>query len=89
MGRALDKDSSWMTQANCRGVDPAPFFPAQGQSTREAKAVCRACVVREQCLEFALTDPFEKFGIWGGTSERQRRRLRVRRAVMNEMEEAS
>ena len=50
-----------------------------GASTREAKEVCRGCVVREECLEFALQNG-EKFGIWGGLSERERRRIRRQRA---------
>ena len=49
-------------------------------STREAKEVCRGCVVREDCLEYALANG-EKFGIWGGMSERERRRLRRARAL--------
>ena len=71
---------SWQVQANCLGVDPDLFFPERGASTREAKAVCRACVVRENCLEYALVNG-EKFGIWGGLSERERRRLRRQRAL--------
>ena len=73
-------DRSWQTQANCLGVDPDLFFPERGASTREAKAVCRACVVRQDCLEYALVNG-EKFGIWGGLSERERRRLRRQRAL--------
>jgi WhiB family redox-sensing transcriptional regulator len=71
---------TWQRQANCMGVDPDLFFPERGASTREAKEVCRGCVVQEDCLEFALTNS-EKFGIWGGLSERERRRIRRRRAV--------
>lgn len=55
----------WQERANCLGVDPDLFFPERGASTREAKEVCRGCVVREDCLEFALANG-EKFGIWGG-----------------------
>ena len=73
-------DRSWQAQANCMGVDPDLFFPERGASTREAKEVCRGCVVREDCLEFALANG-EKFGIWGGMSERERRRLRRARAL--------
>ncbi len=69
------QDRSWQARANCMGVDPDLFFPERGASTREAKEVCRGCVVREDCLEFALANG-EKFGIWGGMSERERRRLR-------------
>jgi WhiB family redox-sensing transcriptional regulator len=70
----------WQDFANCLGVDPDLFFPERGASTREAKEVCRGCVVREDCLEYAL-DNGEKFGIWGGMSERERRRLRRQRAL--------
>ena len=70
----------WQSRANCMGVDPDLFFPERGASTREAKEVCRGCVVQDDCLEYALTNG-EKFGIWGGLSERERRRLRRGRAV--------
>ena len=73
-------DRSWQDQANCLGVDPDLFFPERGASTREAKEVCRGCVVRLECLEYALQNG-EKFGIWGGMSERERRRIRRRRAM--------
>ena len=76
---ALSADRAWQDQANCLGVDPDLFFPERGASTREAKEVCRGCVVRNDCLEDAL-DNGEKFGIWGGLSERERRRLRRQRA---------
>ncbi len=68
-------DKSWQAYANCLGVDPDLFFPERGASTREAKAVCEGCVVREECLEYALSNG-EKFGIWGGMSERERRKIR-------------
>jgi len=68
-------DRQWQDQANCLGVDPDLFFPERGASTREAKEVCRGCVVKQDCLDFALTNG-EKFGIWGGLSERERRKLR-------------
>ena len=74
------EERSWHDQANCLGVDPDLFFPERGASTREAKEVCRGCVVREDCLEYALSNG-EKFGIWGGMSERERRRLRRARAL--------
>ena len=79
--RLLDRvDRGWQSRANCLGVDPELFFPERGTSTREAKEVCRGCVAREDCLEYAL-DNGEKFGIWGGMSERERRRLRRARAI--------
>ncbi len=70
----------WQRQANCMGVEPDLFFPERGASTREAKEVCRGCVVQEDCLEYALANG-EKFGIWGGLSERERRRIRRRRSL--------
>ncbi len=75
-----DEDRGWQAKANCMGVDPDLFFPERGASTREAKEVCRGCVVRDNCLEYALENG-EKFGIWGGMSERERRRLRRARAI--------
>lgn len=72
-------DMSWYDLGDCQGVDPDLFFPERGASTEEAKAVCAGCAVREQCLEFALTTGV-KFGIWGGLSERERRRIRRERA---------
>lgn len=77
---AHSEERSWQRRANCMGVDPDLFFPERGASTREAKEVCRGCVVREECLEYALTNS-EKFGIWGGLSERERRRIRRARAL--------
>jgi WhiB family redox-sensing transcriptional regulator len=73
-------DRSWQARANCMGVDPELFFPERGASTREAKEVCRGCVVREDCLEYAIANG-EKFGIWGGMSERERRRVRRARVL--------
>jgi len=83
----LEAEESWQLYANCLGVDPDLFFPERGASTKEAKAVCRACVVREDCLEYAL-DNSEKFGIWGGLSERERRRLRRARALARAAQES-
>jgi WhiB family redox-sensing transcriptional regulator len=73
-------DRSWQAKANCMGVDPDLFFPDRGGSQKEAKEVCRNCVVREDCLEYALANG-EQFGIWGGESERGRRRIRRIRAL--------
>lgn len=78
----LGPSEPWQDEANCLGVDPDLFFPEQGASTREAKDVCRGCVVRKDCLEYALANG-EKFGIWGGLSEKQRKKLRKQRAQAN------
>jgi WhiB family redox-sensing transcriptional regulator len=77
---ATPNSDSWQLYANCLGVDPDLFFPERGASTKEAKQVCQSCVVREECLEYALANG-EKFGIWGGLSERERRRIRRQRAL--------
>nr|WP_322767293.1 WhiB family transcriptional regulator [Frankia sp. Cr1] len=69
----------WQERALCAQTDPEAFFPEKGGSTREAKRICSGCEVRDECLEYAL-EKDERFGIWGGMSERERRRLR-RRAV--------
>ena len=80
LGFGLEPDAqSWQEQALCAETDPEAFFPEKGGSTREAKKICTGCEVKAQCLEYALAND-ERFGIWGGLSERERRRLR-RRAV--------
>jgi len=70
---------SWQERALCAQTDPEAFFPEKGGSTREAKRVCLSCEVRAECLEYALAHD-ERFGIWGGLSERERRRLKRRSA---------
>jgi WhiB family redox-sensing transcriptional regulator len=80
LGIGAETDAqSWQEQALCAETDPEAFFPEKGGSTREAKKICTGCEVKAQCLEYALAND-ERFGIWGGLSERERRRLR-RRAV--------
>jgi WhiB family redox-sensing transcriptional regulator len=72
---------SWRSQGRCRGIDPAVFYPLveDEAAALEAKAICATCPVRTPCLEHALTLR-EKFGVWGGLTERERRRaLRQRR----------
>jgi WhiB family redox-sensing transcriptional regulator len=73
-----ESDESWRLSALCGETDPEAFFPEKGGSTRDAKRVCTGCDVRAECLEFALNND-ERFGIWGGLSERERRRLRMQR----------
>lgn len=74
-----DKDG-WRERANCKGINANLFFPERGDNHHDinaAKRVCRSCEVREQCLEYALTN-YETIGIWGGMSERERRTIRRR-----------
>ena len=69
------EDGGWQERALCAQTDPEAFFPEKGGSTREAKKVCLTCEVRTACLESALMKD-ERFGIWGGLSERERRKLK-------------
>ncbi|NMO02036.1 WhiB family transcriptional regulator [Gordonia sp. TBRC 11910] len=68
-------EEQWQERALCAQTDPEAFFPEKGGSTREAKRICQGCEVKPECLEFALHND-ERFGIWGGLSERERRRLK-------------
>ncbi len=70
-------DEQWQERALCAQTDPEAFFPEKGGSTRDAKKVCVGCDVRSECLEYALAHD-ERFGIWGGLSERERRKLKKR-----------
>ncbi|MBG6217250.1 WhiB family redox-sensing transcriptional regulator [Arthrobacter sp. CAN_A6] len=77
-GDFLDEgELGWQSDALCAQTDPEAFFPEKGGSTRDAKKVCGSCMVKSECLEYALEND-ERFGIWGGLSERERRRLRKR-----------
>jgi len=72
-----DDPMAWQADSLCAQTDPEAFFPEKGGSTRDAKKICASCDVRAQCLEYALSND-ERFGIWGGLSERERRKLRKR-----------
>lgn len=67
-------DSDWMDAGNCAEAPPGLFFPSDGVGVEVAKKVCVGCPVREQCLEYALVNRIDH-GVWGGTSERERRRI--------------
>jgi WhiB family transcriptional regulator, redox-sensing transcriptional regulator len=68
---------AWQSDSLCAQTDPEAFFPEKGGSTRDAKKICASCEVRAKCLDYALQND-ERFGIWGGLSERERRKLRKR-----------
>ena len=72
-----DDPLAWQSDSLCAQTDPEAFFPEKGGSTRDAKKICTSCEVRSRCLEYALEND-ERFGIWGGLSERERRKLRKR-----------
>jgi WhiB family redox-sensing transcriptional regulator len=73
----LDEEGDWQERALCKETDPEAFFPEKGGSTAQAKQVCLACPVRSECLDYALRNN-ERFGIWGGLSERERRKIQRR-----------
>ena len=67
----------WFDRAACLQADPEAFYPEKGGSSRAAKRVCHTCPVQAECLSYALAND-ERFGIWGGMSERERRQLKRR-----------
>ena len=72
-------DTAWMRRGNCREEPPSLFFPSDGTGVDIARQLCATCPVKEPCLEYALRNRIDH-GVWGGTSERERRRiLRQRR----------
>lgn len=74
-------DSDWMRRGRCRDMDPAIFFPNDGVGVQVAQRICAECPVSSECLEYALVNRVDH-GVWGGASERERRRLlRKRRAT--------
>ena len=68
------KSQTWRAQARCKGIDPDVFYPIVEEEADEAKAICAECPVRLSCLEFALAAR-ERDGIWGGATEKERRRI--------------
>ena len=79
LARLAAQPGDWRDSALCAQTDPEIFFPDKGESVTAAKRVCRSCGVRAECLQEAL-DRGERFGVWGGLSERERRTLAARLA---------
>lgn len=73
-------DTAWMADGKCRDLPPAMFFPSDGVGVDQARRVCADCPVREPCLEYALYNRIDH-GVWGGASERERRRIARRRRI--------
>ena len=73
-----DSETAWMADGNCRLHPPATFFPSDGVGVDRARKICRGCPVLNQCLEYALEARIDH-GVWGGCSERERRRILKRR----------
>jgi WhiB family redox-sensing transcriptional regulator len=78
-GDVKNPEFSWVRLGACVGMAPEIWFPGHSEHGGEAKAVCAGCEVKKPCLELALKEGFQ--GIWGGTSERERKQIRRRRAL--------
>lgn len=72
----------WFVLGECNGLSVRWFFPERGESITEVRKVCKRCVIKTDCLEFAMDNDIQH-GIWGGTSERERRSIRRRRKMQN------
>ena len=73
-------DAEWMERGKCRVIPPETFFPSDGVGVDIARRICADCPVKEPCLEYALRNGIDH-GVWGGTSERERRRIARRRRL--------
>lgn len=73
-------ETEWMQRGLCREIPPAVFFPSDGVGVEVARSICATCPVKEPCLEYALANRIDH-GVWGGCSERERRRISKRRRV--------
>ncbi len=73
-------DTEWMADGNCRDESPALFFPNDGVGVEVARRICATCPVKSPCLEYALRNGIDH-GVWGGASERERRRIARRRRL--------
>lgn len=73
-------DLAWLANAHCQGMDPELFFPRKSDAQKETIKFCLRCPVRLDCLQYALDTPVN-YGIWGGTTQEERRQLRRKRRV--------
>lgn len=78
--KAQAVETEWMSAGNCADKPPSLFFPSDGVGVDVARKVCEGCPVKSECLEYALTNRIDH-GVWGGTSERERRRILKARAA--------
>jgi WhiB family redox-sensing transcriptional regulator len=80
LGSDPDSVTAWMSEGLCRVYPPNKFFPSDGAGVERARKICANCPVVQQCLEYALENRIEH-GVWGGCSERERRRILKRRRL--------
>jgi WhiB family redox-sensing transcriptional regulator len=73
-------NTEWMARGNCAHETPGTFFPSDGVGVEVARRICATCPVRDYCLEYALVNRIDH-GVWGGCSERERRRILKRRRL--------
>lgn len=73
-------DTEWMARGKCRETSPSTFFPSDGVGVDVARQICAGCPVKAHCLEYALRNRIDH-GVWGGTSERERRRIARQRRI--------
>jgi WhiB family transcriptional regulator, redox-sensing transcriptional regulator len=74
-------DTEWMGRGNCANESPSLFFPSDGVGVEIARKICASCPVKDPCLEYALVNRIDH-GVWGGCSERERRRILRRRRLV-------
>lgn len=82
------ESNEWMLRARCRGFAPEEFFPSDGAGVEQARQICAECTVQVECLEYALEHRVNH-GVWGGCSERERRRILKRRRAAARTEQAA
>ena len=73
-------DTEWMSVGKCKDLSPSIFFPSDGVGVQAAQRICAECPVADDCLEYALEHHIDH-GVWGGCSERERRRILRRRRI--------
>jgi WhiB family redox-sensing transcriptional regulator len=76
----MDPELDWMARGLCTSISPSTFFPSDGAGVEVARKICATCPVKEECLEHALVNRIDH-GVWGGCSERERRRILKRRRI--------
>ena len=84
----VDMDTDWMAAGLCRHEPAATFFPRDGVGVEIARRICAECPVKSPCLEYALRNRIDH-GVWGGASERERRRIARQRRLAKQASAAA